>query len=222
MKQNTDTTHTVRSSPLTVAVLGAGGGVGRQVVHTLIQQGHAVRALVRKQEQADALEHLGAVTVLGDLTSDWAAVLEGTDAVIWAAGAGASGNFEQIDGQALKQVSDRLAVGGPKRLIVVSSMGVDRPEQMPPFLSSVLRVKAVSDAHVQASTLDFTIVRPGGLTNEQGSGRVSAGFPVQGGMIPREDVAAVVLACLNDAGTIGKTFEVVSGEQPVTEALALI
>jgi len=222
MTQNTDTTHTVRSSPLTVAVLGAGGGVGRQVVHTLIQQGHAVRALVRKQEQADALEHLGAVTVLGDLTGDWAAVLEGTDAVIWAAGAGASGNFEQIDGQALKQVSDRLAVGGPKRLIVVSSMGVDRPEQMPPFLDSVLRVKAVSDAHVQASTLDFTIVRPGGLTNEQGSGRVSAGFPVQGGMIPREDVAAVVLACLNDAGTIGKTFEVVSGEQPVIEALALI
>lgn len=222
MTQNTDTTHTVRSSPLTVAVLGAGGGVGRQVVHTLIQQGHAVRALVRKQEQADALEHLGAVTVLGDLTGDWAAVLEGTDAVIWAAGAGASGDFEQIDGQALKQVSDRLAVGGPKRLIVVSSMGVDRPEQMPPFLGSVLRVKAVSDAHVQASTLDFTIVRPGGLTNEQGSGRVSAGSLVQGGMIPREDVAAVVLACLNDTGTIGKTFEVVSGEQPVTEALALI
>lgn len=222
MTQNTNTTHTVRSSPLTVAVLGAGGGVGRQVVHTLIQQGYAVRALVRKQEQADALEHLGAVPVLGDLTGDWAAVLEGTDAVIWAAGAGASGNFEQIDGQALKQVSDRLTVGGPKRLIVVSSMGVDRPEQMPPFLDNVLRVKAVSDAHVQASTLDFTIVRPGGLTNEQGSGRVSAGFPVQGGMIPREDVAAVVLACLNAAGTIGKTFEVVSGEQPVTEALALI
>ena len=222
MTQNTDTTHTVRSSPLTVAVLGAGGGVGRQVVHTLIQQGHAVRALVRKQEQADALEHLGAVTVLGDLTGDWAAVLEGTDAVIWAAGAGASGDFEQIDGQALKQVSDRLAVGGPKRLIVVSSMGVDRPEQMPPFLGSVLRVKAVSDAHVQASTRDVTIVRPGGLTNEQGSGRVSAGSLVQGGMIPREDVAAVVLACLNDTGTIGKTFEVVSGEQPVTEALALI
>ena len=222
MTQTTDTAHTVQSSPLTVAVLGAGGGVGRQVVHALIQQGHAVRALVRRQEQADALEHLGAVTVLGDLTGDWDAVLEGSNAVVWAAGARASGNFEEIDGRALEQVADHLAAGGPRRLIVVSSMGADRPEQMPPFLGSVLRVKAVSDAHVQASTLAFTIVRPGGLTNEQGSGRVSAGFPVQGGMIPREDVAAVVLACLNDAGTIGKTFEVVAGGQPVAEALALI
>ncbi len=222
MTQTTDTAHTAQGSPLTVAVLGAGGGVGRQVVHALIQQGHAVRALVRRQEQADALEHLGAVTVLGDLTGDWDAVLEGAGAVVWAAGAGTSGNFEQIDGRALEQVADHLAARGPRRLIVVSSMGVDRPEQMPPFLDSVLRVKAVSDAHVQASTLDYTIVRPGGLTNEQGSGRVSAGFPVQGGMIPREDVAAVVLACLNDAATIGKTFEVVAGEQPVAEALALI
>ncbi|WP_407570908.1 SDR family oxidoreductase [Deinococcus altitudinis] len=207
---------------LTVAVLSAAGGVGRLVVHALRRQGHPVRALVRKQEQADALELLGAVTVLGDLTGDWDAVLQGADAVVWAAGAGASGQFQQIDGRALEQVADRLAAGGPKRLVVVSSMGVDRPEQMPPFLNAVLRVKAVSDAHVQASGLDFTIVRPGGLTDDHGSGQVAMGMPAPRGMIPREDVASIVVACLTDDSTIGKTFEVVAGTHPITEALATV
>ena len=207
---------------MTVAVLGASGGVGRQVVHGLLQAGQNVRALVRRQEQADALEALGAVTVVGDLTGDWDSVLSGADAVVWAAGAGTSGRFEQIDGQALQDVTDRLAAGGPRRLVVVSSMGVDRPEQMPPFLNEVLKVKAVSDAHVQASRLDYTVVRPGGLSNDSGSGQVSVGMPVQGGMIPREDVAAVVVACLKDDRTIGRTFEVVAGPTPVGEAISTL
>ena len=211
-----------RDVRLTVAVLGAAGGVGRLVVHALRQQGHNVLALVRKQEQADAMELLGAVTVLGDLTGDWDAVLKGADAVVWAAGAGASGQFQQIDGRALEQVADRLTAGGPKRLVVVSSMGVDRPEQMPPFLDAVLRVKALSDAHVQASGLDYTIVRPGGLNNDQGSGQVSMGMPAPGGMIPREDVAAIVAASIANDSTIGKTFEVVAGRQPLADALAAV
>ncbi|ULH15933.1 SDR family oxidoreductase [Deinococcus sp. KNUC1210] len=203
----------------TVAVLGAGGGVGRQVVHQLVQAGDTVRALVRQQEQADALDALGAVSVLGDLSGDWEAVLDGATAVIWAAGAGTSGQFQQIDGEALMRVADRLSAGGPRRLIVVSSMGVDRPEQMPPFLNAVLRVKAVSDAHVQASGLEFTIVRPGGLTNETGTGQVAVGLPAPRGMISREDVAAVVIACLRDSRSIGKTFEVVGGTEAIQEAL---
>ena len=202
-----------------MAVLGAGGGVGRQVVHALLLHGHRARALVRQQEQADALEGLGAVAILGDLTADWESVLEGAGAVVWAAGAGASGKFQEIDGRALEEVTDRLAAGGPRRLIVVSSMGVDRPEQMPPFLNAVLKVKAVSDAHVQESGLDFTIVRPGGLTNDSGSGQVTVGTQMDGGMIPREDVAAVVLACLEDDHSIGRTFEVVSGPDGVGAAL---
>jgi uncharacterized protein YbjT (DUF2867 family) len=207
--------------PLTVAVLGAGGGVGRQVVHALLQQGMQVLALVRRQEQADALELLGARVLLGDLTGDWEQVLEGAGAVIWAAGAGTSSRFQEIDGDALIRVTDRLEASGPKRFIVVSSMGVDRPEQMPPFLTEVLRVKAGSDAYVQRSGLHYTIVRPGGLNNELGSGQVSAGMPAQGGMIPREDVAAVVVACLKDDATIGRTFEVVAGPQPIAEAVKL-
>jgi len=203
-----------------IAVIGAAGGVGRHVASQLGQAGHEVRALVRTQEQADMLSLHGANPIMGDLTGEWTHVLEGADAVVWAAGAGTSGNYQAVDGDALVKVADTLAQQGPRRLVVVSSMGVDRPEQMPPFLMQVLKVKAVSDAHVQQSGLDFTIVRPGGLSNGPGSGQISLGRQVQGGQIPREDVARVVVACLSEPGSFGQTFEIVGGQTPVGEAVA--
>lgn len=209
---------------MNIAVIGAAGGVGRQVVAQALAAGHSVQALVRTDEQAQSLSALGAKAVLGDLLGEWQSVLDGADAVVWAAGAGVSRNFQAIDGDALialvKDMEARRNAGGTARLVVVSSMGVDRPEQMPPFLAAVLRVKAVSDAHVQQSGLDWTVVRPGGLTDAPGTGRVRVGLPVAGGMIPRADVAGVVLACLNTPTTIHQTFEVVSGDQPITEAVA--
>lgn len=211
---------------MNLAVIGAAGGVGRRVAAQAAAAGHQVRALVRTPEQADMLTLHGAQPVHGDLTGDWTAVLDGADAVVWAAGAGASGHFQAIDGDALIAVTDELvrrrAAGGPARLVVVSSMGVDRPEQMPPFLAAVLRVKAVSDAHVQASGLDWTVVRPGGLTDAPGTGMVSAGMPAPRGMIARDDVAAVVLACLGEERSVGRTFEVVAGDTPVAQAVAAL
>lgn len=161
----------------------------------------------------------GAQAILGDLLGDWQDVLDGADAVVWAAGAGASGEFKAIDGDALVAAADVLAKRGPRRVIVVSSMGVDRPEQMPPFLAAVLRVKAVSDTHVQRSDLDWTIVRPGGLIDTPGTGKVQVSAQVPGGAIPRDDVAAVVLACLNEPRTIHQTFEIISGPNSIPDAL---
>ncbi|GGL11882.1 NAD(P)H-binding protein [Deinococcus radiotolerans] len=211
---------------MNLAVIGAAGGVGRRVAAQAAGAGHGVRALVRTPEQAARLAALGAQPVQGDLTGDWTAVLGGADAVVWAAGAGASGDVQAIDGDALIAVTDELArrraPGGPARLVVVSSMGVDRPEQMPPFLAAVLRVKARSDAHVQASALAWTVVRPGGLTDAPGTGLIRVGLPAPRGMIARDDVAAVVLACLNDPGSVGRTFEVVAGDTPVAQAIATL
>jgi len=188
-------------------------------VYALRQRGCKVRTLMRRQEQADALEWMGATSVLGDLTGEWETVLTGTDAVIWAAGATSSGRFEEIDGQALMQVADRMRSHGPNRLVVVSSLGVDHPDEMPAFLRPVLRVKAASDAHVQASTLDYTIIRPGGLTNDPGSGLVEIGTMLPAGRIARADVAAVVVACLTSPHLHGQTIEVVSGQRSVTDAV---
>ncbi|MBB6016684.1 SDR family oxidoreductase [Deinococcus radiopugnans] len=202
-----------------IAVIGAAGGVGRRVVAQAARAEHQVAALVRRDEQADMMSLYGAKPVMGDLAGDWQSVLDGADAVVWAAGAGASGDYAAIDGEALKRVADTLVERGPKRLIVVSSMGVDRPEQMPPFLQQVLKVKADSDSYVQGRALDWTIVRPGGLTDEPGSGKVTLGTHAPGGSISRDDVAALVLACLNDPSTVGQTFEAVAGDQGLTDAL---
>jgi uncharacterized protein YbjT (DUF2867 family) len=202
-----------------IAVIGAAGGVGRRVVAQAARAGHEVAALVRREEQADMMSLYGAQPVMGDLESDWQGVLGGAQAVVWAAGGGASGDFRAIDGEALKRVTDVLAERGPKRLVVVSSMGVDRPEQMPPFLLQVLQVKAESDRHVQGSDLDWTIVRPGGLTDQPGSGMVTVDTHVPGGSIPRDDVAALVLACLSEPSTVGKTFEAVAGDQGISDAI---
>lgn len=202
-----------------IAVMGAAGGVGRRVVAQAIQAGHEVSALVRRDEQADMVSLYGANPVMGDLEGQWQRVLDGADAVVWAAGAGAAGNYAAIDGEALKRVTDTLVERGPQRLVVVSSMGVDRPEQMPPFLQDVLRVKADSDAHVQASGLDWTVVRPGGLLDGPGSGKVRVATHAPGGSIPRDDVAALVLACLNTPSSVGKTFEAVAGDQGTSEAV---
>ena len=202
-----------------IAVIGAAGGVGRHVVSQLGQAGHEVRALVRTQEQADMMSLHGATPVMGDLTGEWQQVLDGAEAAVWAAGAGMSGKYQAIDGDALEKVADTLAQQGPKRFVVVSSMGVDRPEEMPPFLMPVLKVKAVSDAHVQQSGLDFTIVRPGGLSNEPGTGKIKLGTHAPRGQIAREDVARVVVACLTADSTIGKTFEIINGETAVHEAV---
>ncbi|WP_019010109.1 SDR family oxidoreductase [Deinococcus aquatilis] len=216
-------TSDLQTAPkLTIALIGAAGGVGRRVAAQAAAEGHRVRGLVRREEQADMLSLYGAEPVLGDLMADWEAVLDGTDAVVWAAGAGASGAFEAVDQDALIRLVDVLKDRGPRRLVVVSSMGVDRPEQMPPFLSAVLRVKAVSDAYVQASGLEYTIVRPAGLTDAPGTGQIQIGMPVQRGMIARDDVAQVVLTSLTLPQTIQKTFEIVGGEVSIAEALSRV
>lgn len=202
-----------------ISILGAAGGVGRRLAAQATAAGHAVRGLVRSEAQADMLRLHGAEPVRGDLTADWESVLDGADAAVWAAGAGVAGDARAIDGDALIRVADTLLARGPRRLVVVSSMGVNRPEQMPPFLAGVLRIKAVSDAHVQASALDWTIVRPGGLSDAPGRARVQVAAQLPGGLIPRDDVASLVLACLEDPHTVGQVFEAVSGDQSIADAL---
>ena len=205
---------------MNIAVIGAAGRTGRRLVAQAHAAGHGVRALVRGEEQATMVRLHGAEPVVGDLLGEWAEVLREADAVVWAAGAGQSAAFEAIDRDALIGVAETLGQQGPRRLVVVSSVGVDRPDEYPPFLAAALRAKAGSDARVQASGLDWTIVRPGGLTDAPGRGRVQMAPTGLSGTISRDDVATVVLACLGDPRTVGKTFEVVAGERSVTDALA--
>lgn len=209
------------SKSMKLAIFGASGRTGRRVAAQAVAAGHHVRGLVRRPEQAAELRKLGIEPVVGDLLGHWEDVLDGAEAAVWAAGGHLDpAQYAAIDRGALMCVTDFLVQRGPRRLVVVSSMGMDRLDQMPPFMVAALEAKQASDSYVQRSALDWTIVRPGGLTEDAGTGRVQVARQLPRGRIARDDVAAVVLACLQEPGTRQQTFEVLNGPTPVAEALA--
>jgi uncharacterized protein YbjT (DUF2867 family) len=206
-----------------VVVTGAGGQTGRLVVQLLVEQGHDVVGLVRRREQAAGLVHLGASALEADLTqlapSELEPVLASSDAVVWAAGAGFGGDPVAVDAEAclaLQRLADEVGVA---RWLQVSSMFADRPEHGPPFLQQVLAAKQRSDRALAGSGLGWTIVRPGGLSDGPGTGHVALGTGLPGGMVPRADVAAVVVACLDAPATARRSFDLVAGPDPIRAAV---
>lgn len=208
-----------------ILVAGGHGQIALRLLKLLAADGHTARGLIRKPAQAADLQAVGAVPVLGDLENDesLAGYVKGADAVVFAAGAGpGSGNARKrtVDlGGAIK-LADAAIETGVRRYVMVSSIGAQDPAAggtMQPYLEA----KAEADAYVVAGGLDYTIVRPGGLTDEPGTGRVKATRDLgQRGPIPRDDVAAVLAACLVTPATIGVTFELFTGDTPIAEALA--
>jgi uncharacterized protein YbjT (DUF2867 family) len=208
-----------------VLVAGGHGKIALHLLRLLAADGHRARGLIRKPEQAADLEAAGAVAVLGDLEADasLAGYVQGADVVVFAAGAGPGSGPERkrtVDlGGAVKLADAALAVG-VARYVMVSSIGADRPQLASGGMRPYLDAKAEADQYVVASGLDYTIVRPGSLTDDPGTGRVRVATELGGrGGIPREDVAAVIAAVLDAPNTIGVTFELFSGDRLVAEAV---
>jgi uncharacterized protein YbjT (DUF2867 family) len=214
-----------------VAVAGGHGQIGLQLLRLLAQNGHRARGLIRNEEQAGALRSAGAEPALVDLeqapAGDVAVAVKGVDAVVFAAGAGAGSGEERkrtMDlGGAVKLI-EAAQTEGIKRYVMVSAMGARDPSAS--GADGVFRVyldaKHDADVALSESGLDFTIVRPGLLTNDDPTGRVTVGPTVARGEIPRADVAAVLYAALGDDSLIGATFELVGGDTPIEEALAAL
>jgi uncharacterized protein YbjT (DUF2867 family) len=209
-----------------ILVAGGHGQIALRLLKLLAADGHTARGLIRKPEQAADLTAVGAVPVLGDLENDpsLAPYVKGADAVVFAAGAGpGSGPARKrtVDlGGAIK-LADAAMAEHVNRYLMVSSIGAQDPASsgsMQPYLEA----KAEADDYVVAGGLDYTIVRPGGLTDEPGTGRVTVTRELGNrGSVPRDDVAAVLAACLVTPATIGVTFELFSGDTPIAEALKL-
>jgi uncharacterized protein YbjT (DUF2867 family) len=208
-----------------VVVAGGHGRIALKLLKLLAAGGHRARGLIRNPEHATDLEAIGAEAVTCDLEAedDLSPHVRGANAVVFAAGAGPGSGPERkltVDlGGAVKLIAAAQSAGA-RRYVIVSSMGSADPssgsEQMRPYLQA----KHDADVAVSESGLDFTIVRPGGLTDDPGTGRVAVAESLgRWGSVSRDDVAAVLLAVLTTDGTIGKTFELVEGESPIEEAL---
>jgi uncharacterized protein YbjT (DUF2867 family) len=212
----------------TVVIAGGHGKIAMLLGRTLAERGDTVRGLIRNPDQEGDLGAAGIEPVLCDLEGDGdvAAAVRGADAVVFAAGAGpGSGDARKSTmdlGGAVKLIEAAKAEG-VSRYLIVSSMGADKaPEDGAEGFGAYLRAKFEADEAVRASGLDYTVVRPGGLTDDPGTGLVTVAEHTGRGQIPRADVAASLVACLDDPATIGKSFDLISGTTPIPEAVAAI
>jgi uncharacterized protein YbjT (DUF2867 family) len=208
-----------------VLVAGGHGKIALRLLRLLAADGHRARGLVRKPGQAADLAAVGAVAVLGDLEADAGLdeYVQGADVVVFAAGAGPGSGPQRkrtVDlGGAVKLVDAARAVG-VRRYVMISSIGADRAQLASGPMRPYLEAKAEADRYLMASGLDYTIVRPGSLTDDPGTGRVGLSTELGGrGQVPRDDVAAVIARVLDAPNTIGVTFEVFSGDRLVAEAV---
>lgn len=210
-----------------VLIAGGHGKIARHLLRLLAEQGHHARGLIRNPDHAPDLERIGAVPVLCDLEHDDPRPHVGTaDAIVFAAGAGPGSGAERkrtVDyGGAVKliEAAEELGVA---RYLIVSSMGADDPASASEAMRPYQQAKHDADEALAGSSLDWTIVRPGGLTDEPGSGRVAIAERLgRFGQVPREDVALVLLECLGAGDTIRKTFEVLEGDVPAHEAITAL
>jgi nucleoside-diphosphate-sugar epimerase len=209
-----------------VVIAGGHGKIGLQLGKQLAEAGDRVRGLIRKPEQADDLVEGGVEPVLCDLErdADVAAAIHGADSIVFAAGAGPGSGAERkwaLDCGGAVKLIDAARAEGIRRYVMVSAMGAaDPPAEGGGVFGEYLRAKAEADRALEASGLDHTIIRPGGLTDEPPSGRVTIGTGLDRGQIPRADVVAVLATVIPAPNAVGKAFEVVSGEAPVEEAIA--
>lgn len=213
-----------------VAIAGGHGKIALHLEELLSKAGHESTGLIRNPHHAEDVLAAGAEPVVLDLESasvdDLAAALEGHDAVVFAAGAGPDSGVERkttVDRDAAILLANAATLAGIGRYVMISAMSADEGDPDSDDVFQVYLVaKGAADDAVRQSDLDWTIVRPGMLSDDDPTGNVSAGPSVERGAIPRADVAAVIVSALSNDATIRTTFEVVSGDTAIDEALASI
>jgi len=209
-----------------IAIAGGHGKIALLLTRRLETSGEEVVSLIRNPAHADDVEAAGGEPLVLDLedagVDEITAALAGVEAIVFAAGAGpGSGNArkETVDFGAAAKLVDAGVRLGIARYVMVSSMGADPEHEGEETFDIYLRAKGRADQALIESGLDYIVVRPGMLTDEQGTGRVRLGPAVPRGEIPRDDVAEVLFASLRRAAPSNLVFAVVSGDTPIPEAV---
>ncbi|MER7917493.1 MULTISPECIES: SDR family oxidoreductase [unclassified Streptomyces] len=210
-----------------IVIAGGHGQIALRLERLLAARGYEVAGIIRRPEQSDDLRSAGAEPVVLDLESasveDVTELLRGADAAVFAAGAGPGSGTdrkETVDRGAAVLFADAAVRAGVRRFVVVSSMGANPAHQGDEVFDAYLRAKGEADAYVtRQKDLDWTILRPGALTNDAGTGLVRLEAHTGRGMIPRDDVAAVLAELVDTSATAGLTLELTGGSTPVSVAV---
>ncbi|MGA5063152.1 NAD(P)H-binding protein [Streptomyces exfoliatus] len=210
-----------------IVIAGGHGQIALRLERLLSAGGHEVAGIIRRPEHADDLRHAGAEPVVLDLETASvemvAAVLQGADAAVFAAGAGPGSGAERkdaVDRAAAVLFADAAERARVRRYVVVSSMGADASHQGGDVFDAYLRAKGAADDDVRSRTaLDWTILRPGILTDDAGKGLVRLEAHTGRGPISRDDVAATLVELLDTPATAGLTLELIAGSTPLSVAV---
>jgi uncharacterized protein YbjT (DUF2867 family) len=212
-----------------VVIAGGHGKIALRLTKLLADKGDDVVGIVRNPEHVDDVKQAGGDAVVLDLeeatVDDVAAILDGVGAVVFAAGAGpgsGAARKDTVDRAASILYADAAEQAGVRRFLQVSAIGLDRANDpdVDEIFAAYLRAKDAADQDVMARDgLDWTILRPGLLTDDPGTGKVSLAEHVGGGVVTRDDVAAVLVALLDRPETAGQVYELVGGDTPIDEAL---
>lgn len=212
-----------------VVIAGGHGQIALRLTRLLADRGDTAVGIVRNPGHVDDVREAGGDAVVLDLeqagVDEVAATLAGADAVVFAAGAGPGSGTERkdtVDRAASVLFADAAETAEVRRFLQVSAMGLDRADDPSTgeVFAAYLRAKDAADRDVMARDgLDWTILRPGRLTNDPATGTVTLAEHVQPGAVTRDDVAAVLVALLDRPGTVGRVFELVGGETPIDSAL---
>lgn len=212
----------------TIAIVGGHGKIALNLIPILVANGHTPRALVRNADYTAELERMGASVGILDIEAAdaeaFGAAFAGADAIVFAAGGGADGDIERkrtVDLEGSLKSIGGAQLAGVNRFIQISVIGIDNPvaEDAGEVWAAYADAKRNADIALRSSDLDWTILRPGALTDEAPTGQVRLDNEVSGASIARADVAAVLAAALDDDRTIGRQWELTSGDEAIAQAI---
>lgn len=210
-----------------VAVFGANGQIGQHIIQQLsAHPEHEEIALVRKQDQLEAFQKDGVNATLTNLTdnvSELSQSLKGADAVIFSAGSGGNTGSDmtlQIDLDGAVKAMEAAQLAGIKRFVIVSALQAHNREFWPDEMAPYYIAKHYADRELMRSGLDYTIVRPGLLTNDEPAHQVQTGDSITEGQIARADVAETIVELIDKPNAAGKAFDLVSGDIPIKSAVS--
>lgn len=203
-------------------VIGAGGNIGQQIVGRLIAMGIPTAALLRDKQKCYFPEPCKVIE--GDIENDISHALSECDRVIFTAGSGASTGFDKtllVDLWGASKAVDAARNAGIKHFIMISSRGAQNPDNGPDRIKPYLVAKHFADEHLRRSGLTYTILQPGRLIDDKATGLITTNRPsaAEQQIISREETANIVVYCLNNSITHGKTYELFIGDTPINSAI---
>jgi uncharacterized protein YbjT (DUF2867 family) len=213
---------------MNVVIVGGHGQIAMRLEKLLADRGDSPRGIVRQTKHAKDLEEIGAEPIVLDIENvdDIADGLAGADAVVFAAGAGPGSGparKQTVDYGGAVKLINACGAQEVRRYLMVSAIGANHPERWSEQMRPYYEAKAAADKAVVESGLDYTIVRPGRLTDDPGTGSVELAESLsRSGEVTRDDVALVLAEALTADNTIGKSFDLLGGDTPVVEAIAAL